>query len=66
MNTNRRDFLKRAALAAASAALAGTPGQVPADSEVDAAFEAMVEDLKQGRLERYIPFDRDGQPVQIG
>ena len=49
-----------------AAALSGTPGQVPADSEVDAAFESMVEDLKKGRLERYIPFDRTGQPVQFG
>lgn len=49
-----------------AAALSGTPGQPPADKAVDDAFEAMVEDLKQGRLERYIPFDRDGVPVQIG
>lgn len=48
-----------------SAALSGTPGQVPSDAAVDAAFESMVEDLKQGRLDRYIPFDRTGQPVQF-
>ena len=49
-----------------AAALSGTPGQAPADRAVDDAFKAMVENLKQGRLERYLAFDRDGQPVQIG
>lgn len=49
-----------------AAALSGTPGQPPADKAVDQALEAMVDDLKHGRLERYIPFNRDGQPVQIG
>lgn len=49
-----------------SAALSGTPGEPPAEAGIDLAFQNMVEDIKQGRLDRYIPFDRDGQPVQIG
>ena len=47
-------------------ALSGTPGSPPAEKAVDIAFEVMVEDLKQGQLDRYIPFDREGLPVQIG
>ena len=49
-----------------SAAVSGTPGQPPAEAAVDHAFQGMVEDLKQGRMARYIPFDRDGHPVTIG
>lgn len=50
-----------------AAAISGAaPGEPPLDAAIDKAFQAMVEDLKQGRLSHYIPFDRDGLPVQIG
>lgn len=49
-----------------AAAMSGGPGEPPDEAAVDQAFESMVGDIKQGRLERYIPFDKDGLPVRIG
>ena len=49
-----------------AAALSGTPGYPPTDPAIDTALQRMVEDLKQGRLAAYIPFDAEGQPVQMG
>jgi hypothetical protein len=49
-----------------AAAISGGPGEAPGEAAVDQAFQSMVEDIKQDRLERYIPFDKDGLPVRIG
>ena len=48
-----------------AAVMSGSPGHQPTEAAIDKAFEDMVEDIKQGRLNRYIPFGRDGQPIQI-
>jgi hypothetical protein len=48
-----------------AAVISGAAGQQPTDAAIDKAFEGMVEDIKQGRLDRYIPFGPDGQPMQI-
>ena len=49
-----------------AAALSGAAGRPPSDSQVDTALERMVEDVKSGKLAGLIPFDRDGQAVQLG
>lgn len=49
-----------------SAALAGAPGQAPTDGEVDAALTRMVESIKTGQFGSYLPFNREGVPVELG
>ena len=49
-----------------AAALSGTGGRPPADSQVDAALQRMVEAVKSGDLSGLIPFDRQGEAVQLG
>ena len=49
-----------------AAALAGQGGRAPADSVVDAALQRMVEAVKSGNLSGLIPFDRQGDAVQLG
>lgn len=49
-----------------AASISGMLGEQPSEADIDKAFEVMVEDVKLGRLDKYILFDRDGQPVQIG
>lgn len=46
-------------------ALSGQGGQAPAASLVDAALQRMVEAVKSGNLSSLIPFDRQGQAVQL-
>jgi hypothetical protein len=48
-----------------AAALSGTDGAAPADSAVASALERMVENVRSGELARFIPFDRQGQAVQV-
>jgi len=48
-----------------AAALQGSGGQAPSDTQIDAALQRMVDAIKQGRLSGYIPFDRAGQPLHI-
>jgi hypothetical protein len=48
-----------------AAALSGQRGQPPADSLVDAALQRMVEAVKAGNLAGLIPFDRQGEAVQL-
>ena len=47
-------------------ALSGTGGRPPTDSQVDAALQRMVEAVKAGTLSGLIPFDRQGEAVQLG
>lgn len=47
-------------------AMSGQGGQPPTPSLVDAALQRMVEDLRNGKLAGLIPFDRQGQAVQVG
>jgi hypothetical protein len=49
-----------------AAALSGTGGQPPNDSQVEAALQRMVEAVKSGQLAGLIPFDRKGEAVQLG
>ncbi len=49
-----------------AAALSGTGGRPPSDSQIDAALQRMVEAVKSGELSGLIPFDRHGEAVQLG
>ena len=49
-----------------AAALAGTPGQAPSDGDIDRALQRMVDAVKAGTFSAYLPFNRDGLPVQLG
>ena len=46
-------------------ALSGTSGQPPSDSQIDAALQRLVESVKAGGLAGLIPFDRQGEAVQM-
>jgi hypothetical protein len=48
-----------------AAALSGEGGQAPANHLVDAALQRMVEAVKSGDLSGLIPFDRQGEAVQL-
>ena len=45
-------------------ALDGGGAAAPA-ARLDAALQAMVEDVRVGRIERYVPFDREGVAVRL-
>ena len=49
-----------------AAALAGTPGQTPSEGHVDRALQRMVDAVKAGTFSAYLPFNREGLPVQLG
>lgn len=48
-----------------AAALGGRDGLPPSDSLVDAALQQMVESVRAGTLQGLVPFDREGQAVQL-
>lgn len=47
------------------ATLSGRGGKPPADVEVETALQRMVEAVKSGAIDRFIPFDRTGTPVRL-
>jgi hypothetical protein len=48
------------------AALSGSAGHAPpSTSQAEAALQRMVEAIKSGHIDAYVPFDRSGQPVQF-
>jgi hypothetical protein len=49
-----------------AAAMPGKGRQAPAATQVEAALERMVEAVKSGNLVGMIPFDRQGEAVQLG
>ena len=49
-----------------TAALGGRDGRAPSDGDTDAALQRMVEAIKAGRLQGLLPFNRAGEPVQLG
>jgi len=49
-----------------AAALSGRGRQAPAAAQVEAALTRMVEAVKTGQLSGLIPFDRQGEAVQLG
>lgn len=48
------------------AAIAGSMGTAPTAEQADAPLKRMVESIKAGNIEGFIPFDTVGQPVQLG
>ncbi len=48
-----------------AAALSGQGKQAPAAAQVEAALKRMVEAVKSGQLNGLIPFDRQGEAVQL-
>ena len=48
-----------------AAALSGTGGRPPTDSQIDAALQRMVEAVKAGTLSGLVPFNRQGEAVQL-
>lgn len=49
-----------------AAALSGTLNQAPTSEEAEMPLQRMVEAIKRGEHGAYIPFDPQGQAVQIG
>lgn len=49
-----------------AAALAGQGGEPPSATRVDAALQHMVEAVRSGDIDRFIPFDRNGDAVRMG
>jgi hypothetical protein len=49
-----------------SAAMSGTRQQPPSSTDADLPLQAMVEAIKRGDIAAYLPFDRQGLPVQLG
>ncbi|MCV2367473.1 ribonucleotide reductase subunit alpha [Roseateles oligotrophus] len=47
------------------ASLSGSPGQAPGPEQADKALQAMVESIKAGRIAGFIPFNRQGTPVNL-
>lgn len=49
-----------------AAALSGTGQRAPSSEDAEQALERMVEAIKRGDIGAYIPFDPQGQAVQLG
>jgi len=47
------------------AALSGRQDVAPSDGDVAQALDRMTEAIKSGNLSAFIPFGRDGEPVQF-
>jgi hypothetical protein len=47
------------------AALDGRDGRAPSSEEVSVPLQRMVEAIKVGSIAAFLPFDRQGQPVQF-
>jgi hypothetical protein len=48
-----------------AAALPGPGGRAPSRADVDVALQRMTEAVRRGAIGTYVPFDRDGLPVQL-
>jgi len=49
-----------------AAAMAGTPKKPPTSEDAEAPLQRMVEAVKRGDIDGYIPFDARGQAVRLG
>ena len=49
-----------------AAALSGTRNQAPSSEDAEAPLQRMVQAIKDGALGALIPFNRQGEPVQLG
>ncbi len=47
------------------AALAGHDGNEPTSEDADRQLQRMIEAVKSGSIGAYIPFDRQGMPLQL-
>jgi hypothetical protein len=48
-----------------AAAMPGSPNRPPTTEDAEEPLQRMVEAIKQGKISAFIPFDPQGQPVQI-
>ncbi|MDZ7938323.1 MAG: ribonucleotide reductase subunit alpha [Rhodoferax sp.] len=48
------------------AALSGDGGTAPSSDDARAPLQRMEENIRRGDIGTYIPFDREGQAVQLG
>ena len=49
-----------------AAALGGTLSRAPTSADAEAPLQAMVEAIRAGQIGNFIPFNRQGEPVQLG
>ena len=49
-----------------AAAMSGAPHKAPTSADAEAPLQRMVDAIKAGSHGAYIPFDRQGHPVQFG
>lgn len=48
-----------------TAAMSGTRQNPPSSTDADLPLQSMVEAIKRGDIANYLPFDRQGLPVQL-
>ena len=49
-----------------AAAMSGAPGKAPTSADADEPLKKMVEAIRQGQIQAYIPFDPQGRAVRLG
>lgn len=49
-----------------AAAMSGTLGKAPSSADAGEPLQRMVDGIKRGAMDSYIPFDRQGHPVRLG
>ncbi|QHE86103.1 ribonucleotide reductase subunit alpha [Hydrogenophaga sp. BPS33] len=49
-----------------AAALSGSPSRSPSSAEAEQALQDMVEAIRRGQLQAFIPFNPQGQAVVLG
>lgn len=49
-----------------AAAMSGSPGESLSATDAEKPLERMVEAIKQGNIDNYIPFDPQGDAVHLG
>lgn len=49
-----------------AAAISGKPGRAPSSQDAEQPLQTMVEAIRQGRIQSYIPFDTQGRAVRLG
>jgi hypothetical protein len=45
--------------------MSGQPGQAPSSTEAEPVLERLVAQIKEGQLEGLVPFDREGNTVNL-
>ncbi|MBS0317570.1 MAG: ribonucleotide reductase subunit alpha, partial [Proteobacteria bacterium] len=48
-----------------AAALGGRDGAAPSPGDADAALQRMVESIRAGAIDSFVPFDRQGDVLQL-